>query len=116
MARPVSLRHKRGNLAWWLALVEVKKPAAGVLFAEEVEGAFAWAAARARSCGEAGVLIRQLFAGHGYAFGGFESLFETTLDEIADYDGLLAERIAGAADEPRCARGALSFFAAEAEA
>lgn len=107
---------RRGATAWWLALAEVRKPSDGILFAEEVEGAFAWAAARARTRADAEAMIRRLFASHGLLLGSFENMFAATLDDIEGYDRLLAEQLSGTTAQPRCARGALAYFAAEAEA
>lgn len=105
-----------GSPAFWMALVEVRKPLNGILFAEEVEGAFCWAAAAAHSRSSAEAMIRRLFERHGLAFGRFETVFPATLDDIGGYDRLLADQLSRAASSPRCARGALAYFAAEAEA
>ncbi len=116
MAQAADRARLRDSTTFWLALVEVKKPRHGILFAEEVEGAYAWAAAEARSRSEASTMIRRLFAGHGLTFGRFESIFEAAIEEISGYDRLLADQLSQAEPGERCARGSLAFFAAEAEA
>lgn len=101
---------------WWLGLVEVGKPDGGVLYAEEVEGAYAWAAAEATDTDNAETVIRRLFADDGLVVAGFESLFAADFAEIMHYDGVLAATLQGKPPGQRVARGALHYFAAEAEA
>ncbi|PPD29498.1 MAG: hypothetical protein CTY20_06260 [Hyphomicrobium sp.] len=101
---------------WWLGLVEVGKPDSGILYAEEVEGAYAWAAAEARCADEAAILIRSHFSADNLVVAGFECLFSADFAEILHYDGRLAATLQGKPRGHRVARGALHYFAAEAEA
>lgn len=116
MARIRPETSERDDPTWWLALVEVRKPRNRILFAEEVEGAYAWAAADAPSRCAAEAMIRGLFGEHGLVFGRFEAIFAATLDDIEAYDRLLADQLTRTTAAARCARGALAYFAAEAEA
>lgn len=113
-SKPVGRAHSAAR--WWLALVEVGRPEGGILFADEVEGAFAWAAAEAPDRSAAEAMIRRLFAKDRLALVRFENVFPAAIGDIENADGLLAAQVAVATDLPRCARGALSFFAAEGQA
>lgn len=107
--RPAALR-------WWLALVEVRKPRDGVLYAAEVEGAYAWAAAEAADPQAAEARIRGIFAAEHLDVGRLDSLFASDIEEIRGYDRWLATALEGQSAGERSARGALHYFIAEAEA
>mgnify|MGYP000933788650 CR=1 FL=1 len=103
-------------MALWLALVEIGKADGGVLYAEEVEGAFAWTAAEAPRAKGALDLVRARLAAEGLAVTRIESIFEATMDDVRAYDRWLAIELQKQETPPRVARGALQYFAAEGEA
>jgi len=114
---PISpVNRGRAPDGWYLSLVEVGRPDGGVLYAEEVEGAFAWAAVEARGLREATRAIRQIFARDGLRVVRLESLFACEMEDIRRYDRRLAAALERSPDAPRGGRGALCYFAAEAEA